>query len=280
MRSSILSRSVIAIASLAVGSAALTAAPATAAPSQVSRSEALAVAAAVRAESPTSAPGYFSSGTLAAIQALAGKACSIEQHPGQYVYGVDAAATQGGQGAEGLIVRANIYVKNPDGSFASVYTCDFAVVAATAGSSALSGTALFGSTPTALTGEVTVTPPTFANSSQLGLFPTLRATGQSVQTIKIVTSKKVSTPKSSKQKKYAKKKYTKRIKAAKKSYAKALKKAGHSKTKKRAAKASYVKKRATAKASYRKSVAKYKIVRKTTTNTTASAFDLTATPSP
>ncbi len=276
MRTSIMSRSVIAVASIAIGSAALTASPASAAASEVTRAEVLGVAAAVRADSPTSAPGGYSAGTMQAIKALAGRACLIEQHPGQVVYGVQAAATEAGQGADGLVVRANI--RNGEGS---VYACSFAAVATVAGSSILSGSVQLGPAPvsTALSGEVTVTPPVYGDYSS-SAFPTLQAAGQSVQTVKVVTSKKVSTPKSAKQKKYAKNKYTKRIKAAKKAYAKALKKAGHSKTKKRSAKKSYSKKRAVARASYKKSIATSKIVRKTTVTTSSSPFNLTATTKP
>lgn len=272
MRISVFSRSVIAVAALAVGSAALTAAPANAAPATVTRAEVLAVTGAVRAESPTSSPGNFSSGTLQAIQNLAGQACSVEQHPGDYVYGVDAVATQAGQGADGLAVRANIYTNNP--TYAFVHYCDFAVVASTATSSALSGTLLFGPTSTALAGEVTVTPAVF--TTEPGLSPALRASGQSVQTLKVVTSKKVSTPKSSKQKKSAKKTYAKRLKAAKKSYAKALRKAGGSKTKKAAAKRAYVSKKAKAKRSYKKARASHKIVKRTRTKTSIAPFTLSA----
>lgn len=276
MRTSVLSRSVVAVASLALASAALTSAPASAAPSEVTRAEVLAVTDAVRAESPTSSPGAYSIGTMRALQALATRACSVEQNPGQYVYGVDAIVTQTGQGADGLAVRASVYREaEPMNSF--VHVCDFGAVASRATSSALSGSAQLGQTPTTtpLSGEVTVTPPILYPSTLNGPL-TFRTTGQSTQSVNVVTSKKVSTPKSSKTKKYAKKKYAKRIKAAKKSYAKALKKAGHSKTKKAAAKKSYVKKRATAKAAYRKSVATFKIVRTTTVRKTSTPFDLSA----
>lgn len=273
MRTSNLSRSLIAAASLAVGSMAITAVPATAAPSAVTRAEVLAVAAAVRAETPTASPGAYSAGTLQAIQALADKACSVELNPGHEAYGVAAASVQAGQGADGLVVHANI--RGPQGA---VHRCSFGAVASTAGSSALSGSAALGPAPisTGLSGEVTVTPPIFASSSNPGDYPVFRTSGQSTQTTKTVTSKKQSTPKSSKQKKYAKKKYVKRIKAAKKSYAKALKKAGGSKSNKAAAKKSYVKKRSIAKASYRKAIAKFKIVKKTSVRNTSTPFDLSA----
>lgn len=267
----VMSRSIIVSASLAVASAAITALPAAAAPSAVTRAEVLAVAAAVRAETPTASPGAYSAGTLQAIQALADKACSVELNPGHEAYGVGAASVQAGQGADGLVVHANI--RGPQGA---VHRCSFGAVASTADSSALSGSALLGQVPSSLSGEVTVTPPIFASSSNPGDYPAFRTSGQSIQTIKTVTSKKQSTPKSSKQKKYAKKKYVKRIKSAKKSYAKALKRAGGSKSNKAAAKKSYVKKRSTAKASYRKAIAKFKIVKKTTVRRTGTPFDLSA----
>lgn len=271
MRTSILTTSVIAIASLGVGSVTLTAAPATAAPSEVTRAEVLAVTAAVRAESPTATPGAYSIGTLRAIQALAGRVCSIEQAPGQYVSGVQASATEPGQSADGLVVHANIRNGRD-----AVHVCSFGAVAATAGSSALHGSALLGPIPAVLAGEVTVTPPVYADYGNPGELPAFQATGQSIQTLTTVTSTKVATPKSAKAKKHAKTKYAQRIKAAKKSYAKALKRAGHSKTKKQTAKRSYVRKRAAATASYQKSIATYKIVKRTSVSTTSRSFNLTA----
>lgn len=263
-----LSRSVIAIASLAIGSAALTAAPAVAAPAEVTRAEVLAVTAAVRAGSPD-APD--------AVEALTRRACSVDPSR-QIVSGKAATATAAGQGADGLVVHATII----DRESATGTRCSFGAIASAADSSALGGSArleLPGQVPVlaTLSGEVAVTGPLVISMSSVGSADaTFQATGQSVQTIKTVTSKKVSTPKSSKTKKAAKKKYVKRIKAAKKSYAKALKKAGGSKTKKQTAKRSYVRKRAAAKASYKKAVARYKIVTKTSVRTTSTPFALTA----
>jgi hypothetical protein len=276
MHTTALSRIVVAVAALAVGSVSLSAAPATAAPSEVTRDEVLAVAAAVRAETPTSSPGAYSAGTLQAIQQLAGRACSIEQEAGRYVYGVQAFSVQQGQGADGLVVRASI--RNTAGS---VHQCEFGALATSAGSSALSGSARLSSAPsgTPLAGDVTVTAINLADYGNPGNFPTLQANGQSVQSVNVVTSTKVSTPKTSKQKKYAKKKYVKRIKAAKKSYAKALKKAGSTRAKTIAKKA-YKSKRATAKVKYKKAIAKHKIVTRTSVRTTASPFNLTASSNP
>jgi hypothetical protein len=101
MRLSRLFRVVVATAVLTVGSSALAATPASASPSEITRAEVLAVTAAVRAETPTATPGAYTGNTIRAIQALAAKACSIEKTPGQYVYGVGAAAVQTGQGADG-----------------------------------------------------------------------------------------------------------------------------------------------------------------------------------
>lgn len=268
MRTTILRRSVVALASIAIGSVALSAVPANAAaPAGVTREQVLAVAANARATN-----GDLSDAALATLDAIAKAACKVTAD--ETLANVNVTATGAGSSADGFVASAFIF-----GS--SLRSCDFGAIAVTDAGATLHGSSTVTSqttdtpapgseTPTSATtplrDQVTVTQPVagvFSTST------TLTAKGAATKTVKT----KVSTPKTKAQKKAAKKKYAKRLASAKKTYKKALAKAGSSKTKKASAKKAYAKKRASAKKAYKKAIARSKIVSKTSSK----PFDLTAT---
>lgn len=309
MRTSLLSRSVIATASLAVASVALAAVPASAgAPSDITRQQVLAAASAVRAE-PNPSAIMISPATSRALRVLTNRACSIDPDGDEFAVLSLSEATAGGQSADGVVVTALVVKadianlitslsdieETPDGVDPGDFLriCSFGVLTTTAASSTLAGTATIGgATPAgySLAGEVFVTPasnfkdfaaligsgeeaPTELDLSVIA--PKLTATGNAVRTFDVSTTKKISTPKSTKQKKAAKKAYNKKLKSAKAAYVKALDKARTTK-KKKSAKKAYAAKRASAKAAYKRAVATSRTVTTVTKQSASTPFTVTA----
>lgn len=300
MRTSRLTRSLIATASLAVASATLAAAPANAGPSiadtsnGVTRAQVLTAAAGVRANpNPTTSGGPFFSGydagTNRALRAMVNRVCVVDPDGPELNYGTLAAATVGGGSADGVVVSAILInidsVSTGGGSIVNGRICSFGALAATDARGVLGGTAtLTGLPPAALSGDAFVTSPINASLAALSgsggsdlysVLPTFSATGASTVTV----DTKVVAKKSSKQKKAAKAKYSKQLKSAKKAYTKALDKAGSNKSKKSKAKKAYSAAKSSAKTTYKNAIANYKIV-KTSTSAPFSVLAKVTAPAP
>lgn len=307
----------IALATLSLGSLALAAVPASAAaPSDITRQQVLAAASAVRAE-PSPSALLISSTTSRALRVLTNRACSIDPDGEEFAVLSLSEATAPGQSADGVVVTALVVkadVANLITSFTAIEEppagveigdflrlCSFGVLAPTAGSSTLTGTATIGGeapAPFTLAGEVFVTPPTNTTdfsfitdlisstdeeSAEAALevaaaiiAPTFTATGNAVRTFDVPATSMVSTPKTAAQQKAAKATYDKKLKSAKAAYAKAAKKAGSSKAKRKAAKKAHAAKRAAAKAAYQQAVAaSSQLVASTTKSSESSPFSVT-----
>jgi hypothetical protein len=280
MRTSILTRSAVAVATLAVGSAVLVAAPAQAATTNgITRAEVLAAANEARtslsANRPTSSP---------AITALASKACGV---PLSGVSQAIASPVDTPDSVDGVAVSAFL-VPETDSEESPTRTCTFAAGAAVGSGTSLSGEAIVATylfdgrsiTPSLqsldLSGDVfassavmTTTGFVLTSFGASGL-----ATGQPSK--RVVTLTKKFDKKSKADKKAAKKAYVKRLKAAKKAYAKALKKAGSSRSKKSAARAAYTARRSSAKQAYSYAIADYKYVKTRTKQADSVRFSVSA----
>jgi mRNA-degrading endonuclease RelE of RelBE toxin-antitoxin system len=280
MRTTVLSRSVVAVASLAIGSAALAAVPATAAtPSGVTRDQVLAATNGLRAA--ISSGNDVTPATIKALRAIVYRACAVNSDDGELLYAVDGRPTGAGASADGLAAYGQIY-NAADGT---VRQCAVGAVASTTTTHVLSGTVSLSAkvdpgaqnrvVATALSGDVAVTAPIIAAGSETFTGdPALTASGAATQTIK-VPAKTVKDKKTSKEKKAAKKKYAKKLASLKKSYDKAVKRAGSSKSRKAAAKKTYTAKKKAAKATYRYAIANYRIVKKATTTQDVRPFSIT-----
>lgn len=259
MRTSLITRSVVAVASLAIGSAALAAVPATAAtPSGITRDMVLTAAASVRAAPPGSFNEYGAAGNRA-LKAMANRACSIDPDGPESYFGAIAGATAPGGAADGVVVTAVLGDSLLSGPESPTRICTFGAVATTAAGSVLSGTATINGAPSALPGDVFATPATRSeltgSPGMSTVFPAFAASGNAVQSITV----KIKDKKTAKQKKAAKKTYAKRLASVKKVYKKALAKAGSSRSKKAAATKTYKAKVKSAKATYRYRIANYKL---------------------
>ena len=289
MRTSILSRSVIAVATLAIGSVALVAAPATAAtPSGITRQQVLSAADAVRAYN-TSYENYPA--VEEQVRAIAAAPCKIAADD-QVNFGFDA--TSAGKNADGVIIQA--YVIAGDSERAPYRTCVVAAIASADPSLALSGKltltgetqvnlpALRGAPETVnstlnaeLSGDVFVSAPLpvaddFTTINSAGF----TANGKTTRSDKVLTIDKVADTKSKASKRFAKKKYVKRLKAAKKAYAKAIKQAGGNAAAKADAKSAYSARRAVATSRYAYAIADYKLTKTRTTQTVDRPFSIGA----
>lgn len=289
MRSSVLSRSVVAIATLALGSAVLASVPASATTSaDVTRGQVLNAAQLVRTDPGTGTgnPMESAPATSKALRVLANRACAVDHDEEVAIYNFGLPVAPGGS-ADGLIVMAQI-IDPSEGSLQSGRVCIFGALAAAKGSTTLAGTAKL-TTDAArtyrLSGDVYVTPARsfeFDYSQPEAEPPfdvqdlAFTATGTATTLTKVTTTKTIKTPKTKAQKKSAKKKYNQALASAKKSYKKALKKAGSSKSKKAAAKKAYSKKKASAKKTYQKRIATSKVTTVTTVTKTPVTFDVQA----
>ncbi|MFC5676763.1 hypothetical protein [Aeromicrobium endophyticum] len=302
MRSSILSRSVVALATVAISSAALAATPANAASAGVTRDQVLTAANGVRTAQANETTS-FSPATARALRAIVIAGCDVSSDDDEYAYisynDIGIQVTPAGDDAQGLVVTAQIQRPFTNGGpFGNSQYCTIAAFASTNASYKLSGTATFTgqsfteggpedgtkitlqSAP--LSGDVFVSAPFNYDNPVLDTVDedSVRASaaGNATKTTKVTTSRKVKDKKTTSEKKAAKTKYDKRIKAAKKSYAKALDKAGSSKSKKAAAKKAYKAKRASAKAKFKYGIAGYKIVKKSSNVSDVQPFSVTTAP--
>ncbi|MBD8608495.1 hypothetical protein AERO_00440 [Aeromicrobium fastidiosum] len=295
MRSSVLSRSVIAVASLAIGSAVFVAAPATAATANgITREDVLAAASSLRADPEDGSP---QNGTPE-LAALAAKACGPLGSDTFGVFGQPVATPDSVDGLTVTVLRQSAEdVEGPTGfPFGNLDTCTFAAVAPLGSGTTFTGDLEVttstvrltdfpfgqGTTSTVtsrLSGDVFVSPVTQATSS----FSFAGAEANGLVTApngqRVLTVTKIADKKSKAAKKAAKRTYVKRIKAAKKSYAKAVKRAHGSPTKKAVARAAYLSRRSAVKSSYSYAIADYKLVKTRSAAADARRFSVSTGPS-
>jgi hypothetical protein len=279
MRSSLLTRSAVAVASLAIGSVALAAVPASAAaPAGVTRTQVLEIAQSLRGPG-----GELTQSARTALTSIVAAACGTTA---ETVRDVQASPTAAGGNADGFVVKAALFAEG------TIRYCDFGAVAVVDPAFALSGTS-------SITAQITNTPAPGSGtavtqvgtlSDQVALTPLVNGTidttfsietsftaiGNATKSSTVTKTVKVKDKKSKAEKKAAKKKYSKRLAQAKKNYAKALDKAGKSKSKKAAAKRVYAKARALAKAKYAYATAGHKNVKRTSTVVENRPFSVTA----
>jgi hypothetical protein len=294
MRTSIVSRLVVAAASLAVGSAALVASPARAAetataatPAGVTREAVLTVANAFRTQQGDALAAYR------AMFSIVNRACAVDADGGERIQDLDQRVTSTRNQADGVVIFAEI--TNLLGQ--TTRECVVAAVAAVEPGFTLTGSSTFtvttspaqdpgpivlGSTSiaagpatitTPLSGDVVTATVNVPAGEQLE-DASFSAAGSAVKVTTVTTTKRIADKKSKAEKKAAKKTYAKRLKAAKKAYAKALDRAGGSTSRKAAAKKAYTKRKASAKAKYAYAVAGYRIVRKKTQQTDRRPFSV------
>lgn len=281
MRTSLLSRSVIAVASAAIGSALLVAAPAQAAgPPVINHDLILKLTKAFRAQDND--PSLQS-----AFEAVISRGCHFTFAGDNSIQSGSIQTLPTAASVDGFLLGFDLREVD-DQQVQTDRTCVFAVLTPATRGSALSGTSILSATSSApgaqpiqrasaLNGEVYFTAPinlpvdTFLRSASIV------ATGDVTSQYTSTTTEKVPTPKSKAQKKAAKAKYSKQLKSAKKAYTKAVKKAGSNKGKKTAAKKAYNKKVTAAKATYATAIATFKVTKKTTTQIDRLPFTVSAT---
>lgn len=270
MRTSLLSRAVVAVATLGIGSFALAAAPATAATANgITRDMVLAAAAGVRADGDFP----FSDATGAALDALASRSCDLTGATEVQNF-AEAIDTRGS--VDALIVVSRFTVSEV------VRDCTFVAIASSDAAHRLSGTLSVtdfgtndGATPYPLTGDVVVSAAVTADADS---FDTgFKAVGATVGMTKTVTTYKVPDKKTKSDKALARKKYDTRVTNAKRAYVKALAKAD-SKVEKKAAKKAYSARKARAKKKYRYAVASYKLAKVRTTQDVLHPFSVKVAP--
>jgi hypothetical protein len=268
MRTSILTRSTLAIASLAIGSIALAAAPSNAAaPSGVTRDLVLTVAEHARTIS----------GDGPDTDTLSTRVCGVRD--GEELENAYARPVYSPDGVDGVLVSAYYFTQGAD----SYRYCTFAAFAAASPYVTLSGTATLTGVPVGdnlrpadstittatLSGDVTVTA-AVDTSEYYDISAT--AAGDVIRTTTSTTThSRTITPKTTQQKKAAKKARDSTVSAAKKVYDKTIKKAGSSASKKASARRAYTAKKKAANATFRAARAGILSVGSTTTSTTASS---------
>ncbi|MBP2390017.1 hypothetical protein [Aeromicrobium fastidiosum] len=288
MRTSILSRSVIAVATLAIGSVALVAAPATAAtPSGITRQQVLSAADAGR--SINSYEDYLAASEQ--MRAIAAPTCKIAADD-QVDVGFRSASA--GKNADGVIIQA--FISAGDSERAPSRQCVVAAIASADPSLTLSGKLTLTGTSDAdvptlrgvpnevtttlnadLSGDVFVSAALpVADASRQIYNASFTATGNTTRSDKVLTIDKVADTKSKASKRFAKKKYVQRLKAAKKAYAKAVKQAGGNASAKAAARSAYSARRAAAGSRYAYAIADYKLTKTRTTQTIDRPFSIGA----
>ncbi|MBD8608494.1 hypothetical protein IFT73_16680 [Aeromicrobium sp. CFBP 8757] len=270
MRSSLLTRSAVAVASLAIGSVALAAAPASAdTTTGTSREAVLTVADQIRNDN------RFADGNLALVE----KICGIGEKDGR---DIELRTTNQPEGVDGFIAEA--FVDPADNSPSR--TCTFAGFATEKSSSTMSGTATLAeqqfsssaAAPTShaytLSGDVYVTAPVTDLSYGYGI---ATASGNvTVTQAKTTTSSRVVTPKSTERKRAAYKAYNRTIDTAQAKLSKALKKADGNSSKKAAARKAYAARKKAAKATLHRALAgTLTIVVTENANTSTTAFTFT-----
>lgn len=286
MRTSVFSRSVIAVASLAIGSVALAAAPASATPPPVITRDLVLAIAQAPSESEISDDERL----------LVELACDFEANTDDVegsdhfhsVYSTPFVTDN----ADGVLVTAHLHEQSAGDDTVDRW-CTFAALVTTDEAFTLTGNALItltggeelrrasdpvvATTTSALSGNLFVTEPVNVDNSFGVTSASLTAAGNATRSIQVPTTEQVTYAKTrtAAGEKAAKAKYDKRLKAAKKWYAKALKKAGDSKKKKAAVKKAYAAKKAAYKRAYEKVYYGVKTVTKTTTQTEKRPFNVT-----
>lgn len=280
MRSSVLSRSVIAVATLAIGSVALAAVPATAATAGgVTREAVLSLAAATRADAGLGGPPSVA--TKAAALDVLKRSCNLTtgevmtSETPIAIFAVTPSANVDGVYLSGTVTNLGTGTRK----------CAVGAVAPSDAASTLTGTGTLSLTTTLVTtapaqstlsGDVAITvlPNVFVDST-ISTF-SYTASGATIKPVTTTTTTTVKDTKSKAEKKAAKKKYVKRLANAKKKYVKALKKAGNSKSKKAVAKKAYNAAKISAKAKYKKAISGTKSVTTTTVANESRSFEAKA----
>lgn len=268
MKTSLLSRSLIAGTTLAVGSAVLVFSPATAeVPAAITRAEVISAAAIARGPQPPAAPENNQ------VRALLEKACDIATDGTELIAaGFASSAVASGGMVDGLLLATNVGVYNDANhtTLVEIRPCTVALLTTTNPAFKMDGdhsvvsvgNGVDGTVTNYLTGGVVVTTPILAGETVVDArVADLTASGKVVRTIQVPTRTKVTTNKTARQKAAAKKTYVSKVKAAKKKYNKAVKKAGKSKSRRAAAKKKYNVRKASYKRTYLKAIApvvKYK----------------------
>lgn len=270
MRTSFLTRSVIAVASAAIGSALLVAAPAQAAdPPVINHDLVMKIAKAFRSQDND--PSLRSQ-----FEALISRGCTFTFSEDNSIEGTAIQALPAGTSVDGLLLSFDLREVD-DQQNQTERTCVFSVLTPSSRGSALSGTSILSATSSApgaqpiqrasaLSGEVHFTAPINLPADTHLRIASIAASGDATSTYTSTMTERVPAPKSKAQKKAAKAKYSTQLKSAKKTYTKAVKKAGSNKSKKARAKKTYNNKVAAAKRTYTKAIATtFKVSTKTTT---------------
>ena len=257
MRTSLLSRTVIAMASLGIGSVALAAAPATAAATNgITRDMVLTAAAGVRADGDFP----FSDTTTAALGALVSRSCDLTGAAGVQNF----AETIDTRGSVDALIVVSRFIADEN-----THDCTFVAIASSDASLSLSGELAVtdfgtneGATPYQLSGDVMVSK---AVTTAAGSFDTgFTAVGATVGSSRALTIYKVPDKKTKSDKALARTKYDTRVTNAKRAYGKALKKAD-TKAERKAAKHAYSARKALARKKFTYAVAGYKLAKVRTT---------------
>lgn len=283
MRTTILSRVVIAVATIGISAGVLAATP-THAAGGVARALVLDASIAIGAEAPNTRPDRYAPSTKQALRALTNPVCGVDTSS-ELVVTTNAAPTESADGAEGLTVIASIMALNGALPEDQMRICAFGAIATQNAAFSLNGTATldYGRTVVSrLSGGTTVTGPIHIKLSPAPDAPappmvlTFATHGSASHTTTTARTVRVPDPKSKAAQKAAKATYTQALAAAKKKYKKALTKAGSSTTKKTAAKRAYAAKKKSLKASYTFVVANYAFVKQTQRSTSTAPFQLNA----
>lgn len=282
MRTSLLSRSVIAVASLAIGSVGMVVPAVAAVPVGVDRDAVLSLAHDLHAYAgPEDARPETLNRT---VELLISRACAFETSGDTEIITIDAEPFMAGA-ADGVVITARLREESADTATTRRW-CTFGAIASTDAAFALSGYVAISvmtddRTPPRLTaaaqttageilsGAVFVTAPIITNASVDITSSKLTASGNATRSIKVTTPHKVTTPKSKSAKKAAKKKYDKKLKTAKAKFEKAGKSAK--------AKKAYRTAKAAAKKAYKKAIVTVKTVKKTTVRTENRPFNVNVT---
>jgi hypothetical protein len=258
MRSSILSRAVVAAAAVAVGPVAFVSAPANATSATgITREQVLDVTAGLRSGDPTDAQ-------LETMKTIVRGLCDTSQETESSPLSVGGRAVTSGQPADGVLLTANIQGFGVCTVFALTTVASASTLAGTATINGVTfgpgipggpGGIVFPSfVPTSATEQVSGD--VFVTVRGASFFePALEASGDVVTTRASTTTTEIRTPKTAAQKKAAKKIYDRKLSKAKKAYKKAVAKAGESSKKKARASKTYRAAKATARARYRAAVA-------------------------
>jgi len=305
MRTSLLSRSVVAVATLGISSVALAAVPASAAsPSGVTRQQVLSVLDMFRAGT---AGDFDDLEDLENIQdsvaGIVSAACGVQIDPESNDSFLRDARPILGKRVEGLLITAFVD-HDPDDETNAEEPCTFGVLATSDDNATLVGEATIGYTPdppedddqsdraapaeipapltSTLSGDVFTSPVLnhTADGQSIYRSVTFTANGTTTTTTSETTTttttvaKKVWDKKSTSEKRSAKKKYVKRLKAAKATYQRALGRANGDATKKAAARQAYRTQRAAFATSYKYATWNYRYVKRpATTSATRTGTD-------